>query len=85
MLRSVNSSIICVIDDFNSIRVVSKRKGIGNVSVNNCDIVRFKEFIEKCDLKDILSMERKYIWYKANRTVRSRLDRAIVFDEWLIQ
>jgi len=85
MLASVNNSITCVISDFNSIRVASERKGIGNGSVNNRDIVRFKEFIERCDLKDIPAVGSKYTWYKPNGTVRSRLDRILVSDEWLMQ
>ena len=30
-------------------------------------------------------MRRKYTWYRPNGTARSRLDRAIVSDEWLLQ
>jgi len=85
MLASVNNSIKCVIGDFNSVKVASERKGIGNGLVNNHDIARFREFLERCDLKDILVVGRKYTWYRPNETARSRLDRVLVSEEWVMQ
>jgi len=86
VLASVNSSIKCVIGDFNSVRVASERKGIGNGVVNNSDIARFREFLERCELKDIPAVGRKYTWYRPNGTARSRLDRVwclIIVRLWL--
>jgi len=83
MLASVNNSIKCVIGDFNSVRVASERKGIRNGLVNNRDIARFREFLERCDLKDIPAVGRKYTRYRPNGTARNRLDRVLVSDEWL--
>lgn len=84
ILANVLCSTKCVIGDFNSVRDVSERKGIGNGMVNNSDIARFREFIEQCALKDIPVVGRKYTWYRPNGTARSRLDRALVSDEWLV-
>jgi len=81
VLASVNNSIKCVIGDFNSGRVASERKGIGNGVVNNSDIARFREFLEMCEFKDIPAVGRKYTWYRPNGTARSRLDRVLVSDE----
>ena len=85
VLASVNNSIKCVIGDFNSGRVASERKGIGNGVVNNSDIARFREFLEMCEFKDIPAVGRKYTWYRPNGTARSRLDRVLVSDEWMMQ
>jgi len=85
VLASVNSSIKCVIGDFNSVRIASERKGIGSGVVNNSDIARFREFLERCELKGIPAVGSKYTWYRPNGTARSRLDRVLVFDEWMMQ
>lgn len=39
--------------------------------MNNGDIVRFREFIERCDLKDIPVVGRKFTWYRPNGTTRT--------------
>jgi len=74
-----------VIGDFNSVRKASERKGLNNGIVNNCDITRFSEFIDRCMLKDIPVVGRKFTWYKPNGMTRSKLDRVLVSDEWLSQ
>ena len=75
----------CVIGDFNSVRNDSERKGMNNGKVNMCELARFSEFIESCSLKEIPVVGRKFTWYRPNGTARSRLDRALVSDEWLLQ
>jgi len=62
MLANVNCLTRCVIGDFNSVRDASERKGISNEMVNNSEIVRFREFNERCALKDIPVVGRKFIW-----------------------
>ena len=74
-----------IIGDFNSVRNASKRKGLNCGVVNNHEYARFSEFIDRCMLKDILMVGRKFTWYRPNGTTRSILDRAIVSDEWLSQ
>ena len=80
-MENANCLIRCVIGDFNAVRNVFERKCKNNGTVNNCKIARFSEFIERCSLKDIPVVERKYTWYKPNGVARSRLDRALVSDE----
>jgi len=84
-LATTNCLTRCVIGDFNSVRNVSERKGMNNGKVNMCELARFSEFIESCSLKEIPVVGRKYTWYRPNGTARSRLDRALVSDEWLLQ
>jgi len=76
-LASANCCIRCVIGDFNSVRKASERKGTNNRSVNNCEIARFNDFIDRCMLKDIPGVGRKFTWYRPNGTTRSILDRVL--------
>ena len=63
----------------------SEREGVNNETTNSTDIVRFNEFIERCDLRDIPEVGRKFTWYRPNGKSRSRLDKVLVSDEWLTQ
>jgi len=84
-LATANCCIRCMIGDFNSFRKASERKCTNSGTVNNCEIARFIEFIDRCMLKDIPVVGRKFTWYRPNGTTRSRLDRVLVSDEWLSQ
>jgi len=85
LLVNVNSPIRCLIGDFNSVRSAAERKGIHSGTVNSCDLARFNDFIEMCALRDIPVVGRKFTWYRPNGTARSRLDRVLVSDKWLLQ
>ena len=84
VLANVNCLVRCIIGDFNSVRCASERKGINSGAVINSEIARFCDFIDRCALKDIPVVGRKYPWYRPNGTARSRLDRALGSDEWLM-
>jgi len=84
-LAIANCSIRCIIGDFNSVMKASERRDMSCEAMNNYDNARFSEFIDRCLLKDIPVVGRKFTWYRPNGTTRSRLDRAIVSDEWLLQ
>jgi len=78
VLANLNCIVRCVIDDFNSVTCASKRKEINSGMVNNSEIGRFSDFIERCALKDIPVVGRKFTWYRPNGTTRSTLDKALV-------
>jgi len=80
-LAFANCSIRYVIGDFNSVTKASERKGMNCGAVNNSYNARFSEFMDRCMLKDIPVVGRKFNWYIPNGTGRSRLDRVIVSDE----
>jgi len=84
-LANSNCLIRCVIGDFNSVKNAYERKGNNNGTVSNCEIAMFNEFIDRCTLKDIPVFGRKFTWYIPNGTTKSRLDRALVSDKWLMQ
>jgi len=43
----------------------------------------FNNFIETNGWVDILCVGKKFTWFKANDTAKSRLDRFLVSEEWL--
>jgi len=75
----------CLIGDFNSVRVALERKETTSGTVNKYEMARFNDFIERYALRDIPVVGRQFTWYRPNGTTRSRLDRALISDEWLQQ
>jgi len=74
----------CVIGDFNVVRSANERKDNPINNQNSGDMVRFNEFIKRNELYDISTVGRRFTWYQRNGTFRSRLDRALVTEKWLI-
>ena len=75
----------CVLGDFNAVRDPSERKGMGAERVNRVEIEGFNAFIDRCQLYDIPIVGRVYTCYRPNGTSRSRLDRILVPDTWLLR
>ena len=73
--------VVC--GDFNAVRREEERKWIRGCSSHKKEIDGFNRFIENNNLLDIPCVGKKYTWYKANGTTKSRLDRFLVSDEWL--
>lgn len=74
----------CVMGDFNAVREPSERKGMGAVRVDNIEMDRFNLFIDRCQLSHIPVVRRLFIWYRPNGTSRSRLDKVLVSDNWMM-
>ena len=47
--------------------------------------MEFNEWIADLEVDDVPWLGRKYTWYRPNETAKSRLDRILVSDEWLIK
>jgi len=73
--------VVC--GDFNVVRREEERKGIRACSSQKKEIDGFHMFIENNGLLDIPCVGKKYTWYKANGTTKSRLDRFLVSEAWL--
>ncbi|XP_068504216.1 uncharacterized protein [Phaseolus vulgaris] len=69
--------------DFNAVRSEGERKGIRGGSSKKSEIIGFNSFIERNLLFEIPIVGKKYTWYKANGSAKSRLDRIFVSEEWL--
>ncbi|GLU06807.1 hypothetical protein SLE2022_238000 [Rubroshorea leprosula] len=64
--------------DFNAVRSPEERRGKIRESPGMKD---FDEFIVATDLVDVKLANRRYTWYKADGTARSRLDRFLLSTE----
>jgi len=53
-----------VVRDFNAIRCLNERKGLDNGTINSAKMEKFNEFIDNCQFYDILTVGRRYTWYK---------------------
>jgi len=73
----------CFCGDFNAVRRVDERKGIRGSSSQRKEIEDFNRLIEYNGLLDIPLVGKKYTWFKANCTAKSRLDRILVSEEWI--
>jgi len=81
--RAHMSATWCAVEDFNSIRRSGERRSVKSSHVYRGETRRFNAFIEKSDLFDIPMVGRKFIWYKPNGLVKSKIDRILVSSEWL--
>ena len=75
----------CILGDFNSIRRQSERVGISQRQQDERVVMEFNEWIADLEVDDMPCVGRKYTWYRPNETAKSRLDRILVSDEWLIK
>ena len=74
----------CVCGDFNAVRSRSERKGIGRGDQSR-EMNGFNSFIESNSLLDLPLVGKLYTWFKPDGTAKSRIDRALVTEEWLQQ
>ena len=49
----------------------------------NREMREFNDFIDKSKLVEIPMVDRKFTWYKPNGSIKSRIDRVLVFRDWL--
>lgn len=75
----------CILGDFNSIRRQSERVGISQRQQDERVVMEFNEWIADLEVDDMPCVGRKYTWYRPNGAAKSRLDRILVSDEWLIK
>jgi len=70
---------------FNSIRRLGERRNVEIDVDHRREMRRFNEFIENNELVDIPMVGRKYVWYKPNGLIKSRIHRIriLVSTEWL--
>ena len=71
--------------DFNAVRCGDERKGTCATSTQRKEIVGFNDFIERNFLVELPIVGKRYTWFKANGSAKSRLDRVLVSNEWLLK
>lgn len=84
VILQCRGDFICVVGDYNSIRSLGERRGRSEAQ-NRRDINKFDGFIRGSNLLDMPIQGRKFTYYKPDGTCKSRLDRALVNNEWLEQ
>ncbi|GLU19817.1 hypothetical protein SLE2022_360420 [Rubroshorea leprosula] len=71
----------CVLGDFNAVKSQHERVGSsGNIR----EMREFKQFIHDSGLVDLPLVGRKFTCYHSNGNAISRLDRILLFEEWLL-
>ncbi|XP_068486341.1 uncharacterized protein [Phaseolus vulgaris] len=81
--QSHQNPVWCLCGDFNVVRRADERKGIRGHSSQRKEMEGFNNFIEANGWVDIPCVGKKFTWFKANGTAKSRLDRFLVSEEWL--
>jgi len=74
----------CLIGDFNSVCAREERKGInvGITSEQRLEMYLFNNFVEVVECEDVNLLGRKFTWYHANGVTMSRIDRALISEDW---
>jgi len=77
------NGVWCFLGDFNSIRSQEERIGSSQRVTDNSDISEFNAWISDMDLQEIRGFGGNFTWFRSNGSVKSRLDRFLVSDQWL--
>ncbi|KAL5154595.1 Transposon TX1 uncharacterized protein [Glycine soja] len=74
----------CFMGDFNSIRSQDERLSLSQRSADTLGISEFNQWISDMDLQEIKCAGCSFTWIRPNGSVKSRLDRFLVSDQWLL-
>ena len=82
-LRDSNSpGAWCFLGDFNSIRSQEERISSSNRTADPLSISEFNQWISDMELQEIKCVGSRFTWIRPNGSVKSRLDRFLVSDQW---
>ncbi|XP_068461596.1 uncharacterized protein [Phaseolus vulgaris] len=85
-IMSASQDVVwCLCGDFNAVRSPSERKGSMVRGDQSKEIEGFNNFIESNKLIEIPSVGKRFTWFNSNGLAKSRLDRVLVSEEWLVQ
>jgi len=76
-------SVWCLYGDFNAIRSRNERKGVRERASQSGEIIGFNSFIDTNSFLELPLVGKKFTWFKANGTTKSRLDRVLVLEAWM--
>jgi hypothetical protein len=82
--RVFGGGIWCVIGDFNTVLNREERRCVNdsNFQSPSIEIVEFEAFVNNMNLIDLPVLGRKFSWFHPNGRTMSRIDRALVSEEW---
>ncbi|KAL8484127.1 hypothetical protein ACS0TY_026721 [Phlomoides rotata] len=78
----IRTDKVCIICDFNAIREVNERIGRSSFC-DKMDMDNFNKLIDGSDLTEIPLVGRSYTWYRPDGSCKSKLDRLLVYSNWL--
>ncbi|XP_068486483.1 uncharacterized protein [Phaseolus vulgaris] len=91
-IRSIHQDKVwCCCGDFNAVRCAAERKGIRRNASNKKEIRDFNDFIGSNSMEDLPIVGKKFTWFKADGSAKSRLDRILgpkpfkSIDAWLLE
>ncbi|KAL5142373.1 Cleavage and polyadenylation specificity factor subunit 2 [Glycine soja] len=84
MRASKPPGIWCFMGDFNSIRNQDERFSLSQSRADPLSISEFNSWIAEMELQEIKCVGSTYTWIRPNARVKSRLDRFLVSDQWLL-
>lgn len=73
---------VCIVGDFNTIRFREERVGRSR-SFDPRETEKFEDFITQSNLFDVPLRGRFFTWYRPDGTCKSKLDRALINEEWI--
>jgi hypothetical protein len=75
----------CVVGDFNAVLHSDERRGINSQSSFDVSLetIEFNNFVSNMELMDLPVLGRKFTWCHPNGRSMSRIDRALVSEDWL--
>ena len=74
----------CLIGDFNSVCAREERKGVNTwiTSEQRLELQLFNNFVDMVECEDVNLLGRKFTWYHSNGVAMSRIDRALISEDW---
>ncbi|KHM99057.1 Transposon TX1 putative 149 kDa protein, partial [Glycine soja] len=73
----------CFLGDFNSIRSQQERLSSSQSVPDHMGISDFNQWIQDMEIQEVKSAGSTFTWIRPNGSVKSRLDRFLVSDQWL--
>ncbi|KAH1232409.1 hypothetical protein GmHk_09G025071 [Glycine max] len=73
----------CLVGDFNCIRHPVERLGSRHSNSEANLIAKFNDWLAEMEIDDIPCVGKPFTWVRPNGSCKSKLDRVLVFDDWL--
>eukprot|EP00256_Glycine_max_P044881 XP_006596782.1 uncharacterized protein LOC102662462 [Glycine max] len=73
----------CLVGDFNCIRHPVERLGSTHSNSEANLIAEFNDWLAEMEVDDIPCVGKPFTWVRPNGSCKSKLDRVLVYDDWL--
>jgi len=83
-LANLQGHNVCVCGDFNVVRRLDERRGVGAVP-RVVGVSTFNNFVDDSDFIDLPLIGRRFTWYRGDGLSMSRLDRFLLSENWCLR